>query len=101
MVTLPPMRNAPMRYPRLLAALAAVVLAVPAQAQQGPPAWRQADSAIRADYAKREAATKVLEITQGERFLWPFWVAYEADVSVERSGGRRDRERLGVSFMLV
>jgi hypothetical protein len=28
-------------------------------------------------------------------------VAYEADVSVERSGGRRDRERIGVSFMLV
>lgn len=70
-------------------------------AQKGPPAWRQADSAIRADYAKREATTKILEVTQGDRLLWPFWVAYEADVSVERGGGRRDRERLGVSFMLV
>jgi hypothetical protein len=90
-----------MRLPRLFAGLVAVAWAVPALAQKGPPAWRQADSAIRADYGKREAGTKVLQVTQGERFLWPFWVAYEADVSVERSGGRRDRERLGVSFMLV
>jgi hypothetical protein len=95
------LRNAPMRLPRLFAGLVAVAWAVPALAQKGPPAWRQADSAIRADYGKREAGTKVLQVTQGERFLWPFWVAYEADVSVERSGGRRDRERLGVSFMLV
>lgn len=79
----------------------AVVCSTPVLAQQGPPAWRMADSAIRADYGKREASAKILEITQGERMLWPFWVAYEADVSVERSGGRRDRERLGVSFMLV
>lgn len=88
-----------MRFLRLC--VVAVVCSTPALAQQGPPAWRLADSAIRADYAKSEATTKILEITQGERMLWPFWVAYEADVSVERGGGRRDRERLGVSFMLV
>jgi hypothetical protein len=78
-----------------------LVVSAPGSAQKGTPAWRQADSAIRADYAKREARTKILEITQGERALLPFWVAYEADVSVERGGGRRDKERVGVSFMLV
>lgn len=90
-----------MRCPRLCAGLTALVVAAPVLAQQGAPSWRLADSAIRADYGKREATTKILEITQGERLLWPFWVAYEADVSVERGGGRRDRERIGVSFMLV
>lgn len=76
-------------------------LSGPAQAQSGPPAWQQAERAIRADYAKRESTTKILEISQGDRSLLPFWVGYEAQVSVERSGGRRDRERVGVSFMLV
>ena len=92
--------GAPMNRSRALALLT-VLSANTVMAQKGPPAWKQADSAIRADYAKREASTKILEIVQGERSLLPFWVAYEADVSIQRSGGRRDKERVGVSFMLV
>ena len=52
-----------MKVLRLLAAFSAIAWTTPAWAQKGPPAWRQADSAIRADYAKREAGTKILEIT--------------------------------------
>ena len=65
------------------------------------PAWAQAERAIRADYARRETTTKILEVAQVERELWPFWVGYSADVSVERDNGRRDKERVGVSYWLV
>lgn len=87
-------------------ALPAVVLLISsvasaAVAQKGAPTFKQADSAIRADFAKHEASAKILEINSGDQMLLPFWVAYEANVSVERSGGRRDSERLGVSFFLV
>ena len=86
--------------PWLLFIVASAVTS-PAAAQQGPPGWPQAERAIRADYGKREADTKILEIAQGERAVFPFWVAYEANVSVERSGRRRDKERVGVTYWLV
>jgi hypothetical protein len=77
------------------------IVGAPAGAQKPLPAWQQAESAIRADYAKREADAKILEIVQGERAVFPFWTAYEANVSVERSGRRRDKERVGVAYWLV
>jgi hypothetical protein len=65
------------------------------------PGWQQAERAIRADYAKREASTKILEVIKGDQMLLPFWVAYEAQVNIERAGGRHDSERVGVSYWLV
>lgn len=89
-----------MRISTSLALSLLITTALGAQSSGGP-AWVQAERAIRADYAKRESSTKILEIAQGERELWPFWVAYSADVSLEREGGRRDSERVGVSYWLV
>lgn len=90
-----------MQITRSLALFLLAGAAATASAQSGAPGWQLAERAIHADYSTREATTKILEITQGKRELWPFWVAYEAQVSVERSGNRRNRERVGVSFMLV
>jgi hypothetical protein len=94
----PPQRQIAMRKSRSLAFL--LLLTTSAVAAQSP-GWQQAERAIRSDYARREATTKILEISKGEQMLLPFWVAYEAQVNIERAGGRHDTERVGVSYWLV
>ena len=84
-----------------LSRLAASFLLFAAAASAQAPGWPQVERAIRADYAKREAATKILEVAQGEKEILPFWAGFEADVSVERAGGRHDKEKVGVSYWLV